>query len=100
MPPHPLLHRETVSQLGVGRKLKPVIRAPPSWLGDREAAEEPLERNLLVNKILRLFTMQKSFSTIKTVTHNLQMTAILKLPKLALCPLSPQRGKGEGKRKF
>jgi len=31
--------------------------------------------------------MQTSFSTIRTVAHNLQITAILKLPKLALCPL-------------
>jgi hypothetical protein len=32
--------------------------------------------------------MQTSFSTIRTVTHNFQITAILKLPKLALCPLA------------
>ncbi len=43
-------------------------------------------RNLLVNKIIRLFTMQTSLSTIRTVAHNLKITAILKLPKLALCP--------------
>jgi hypothetical protein len=46
-----------------------------------------------------LFTIQTSFSIIRTVTHNLQRTAILKLPKLALCPLSaittqpPREGK-------
>ena len=32
--------------------------------------------------------MQTSFSTIRTVTYNFQITAILKLPKLALCPLA------------
>jgi len=47
-----------------------------------------LERNLLANKIIRLFTMQTSFSIIRPVTHNLRITAILKLPKLAFCPLS------------
>jgi hypothetical protein len=35
--------------------------------------------------------MQTSLSTIRMVAHNLKITAILKLPKLALCPLSPLR---------
>jgi hypothetical protein len=34
-----------------------------------------------------LFTMQTQFSTVRTVAHNLKIIAILKLPKLALCPL-------------
>jgi hypothetical protein len=54
--------------------------------GDREAAEGALERNLLANKFIIFFTLQTSFSTTTFVTHNLQRTAILKLPKLALCP--------------
>jgi len=33
--------------------------------------------------------MQPSLSTFRMVAHNLKITAILKLPKLALCPLSP-----------
>jgi hypothetical protein len=43
--------------------------------------------------------MQTSLSTIRMVAHNLKITAILKLPKLALCPLSPLRhslSRGEG----
>jgi hypothetical protein len=35
--------------------------------------------------------MHTSLSTIRMVAHNLKITAILKLPKLALCPLSPLR---------
>jgi len=45
--------------------------------------------------------MQTSLSTFRMVAHNLKITAILKLPKLALCPLSPlrhslSRGEGQG----
>jgi len=58
--------------------------------GDREAAEEALERNFLVNGFISLFTEETSFSTIRFVTHNLQRTAILKLPKLAVCPFAPE----------
>ncbi len=43
--------------------------------------------DLLANKIKRLVSIQTSFSTIRTVAHNLKITAILKLSKLALCPL-------------
>jgi len=57
-------------------------------LGDGEAAKEALERNLLANKLIGFFTIQTSFSTIRTVTLNFQNTAILKLPKLALRPLA------------
>jgi len=32
--------------------------------------------------------MQTSFSTIRTVAHTPKITAILKLPKLALCSLA------------
>jgi len=74
--------------IGSRQKIKGYPSPPTSSIGDREAAERALERNLLANKIIRLFTMQTSFSIIRTVTHNLRITAILKLPKLALCPLS------------
>jgi hypothetical protein len=40
--------------------------------------------------------MQTSFSTIRTVTHNLRITAILKLLKLALCPLSAIATQSQG----
>jgi hypothetical protein len=77
-----------------------MFRRSTSWLGDREAAEKALERNLLANEIIRLFTMQTSFSTIRTV-HTLRITAILKVAKLVLCPLTAimtqsPRGEGEG----
>jgi hypothetical protein len=55
---------------------------------DREVAEGALERNLLTNKIIRLFPMQALFSSVTSVTHNLKKIAILKLPKPALCPLA------------
>jgi hypothetical protein len=42
--------------------------------------------------------MQTSLSTIRMVAHNLKITAILKLPKLALCPLSPLRHSLAGER--
>jgi hypothetical protein len=32
--------------------------------------------------------MQTPFSTVRTVAHNLEIIAILKLQKLALCPLA------------
>ncbi len=41
---------------------------------DREAAEEALERNLLANKFIILFTLETSFSTITFVTHTFQRT--------------------------
>jgi hypothetical protein len=66
--------------------------------GDREAAEEALERDLLANKFITLFTRETSFSTM-LVIHCLQRTAILKLRKLALCPLpaiTTQSVGGEG----
>jgi hypothetical protein len=72
-------------------EIKPIPWRSANWTGDRGAAEGALERNLLVNKIIRLFTMQTSLSTIRMVAHNLKITAILKLTKLALCPLSPLR---------
>ncbi len=93
---------ETVPQLGAGNKPKAILWQSTNWIGDRESAEGALERNLLANKIIRLFTMQTSSSTIRTVAHHLQITAILKLPKLALCPLSAittQSLGGEGKGK-
>jgi hypothetical protein len=72
-------------------------------LGDREAAEGALERNLLANKFIILFALERSFSTIRFVTHNLQRTAILKLPEAgSLSPprhcgtVSKGRGEGEG----
>jgi hypothetical protein len=68
--------------------------------GGREAAEGALERNLLANKIIGLFAMQTPFSTVGTVPHNLKIIAILKLPKLAPCPLpaiTTQSLKGEEK---
>jgi hypothetical protein len=45
--------------------------------------------------------MQTSLSTIRMVAHNLKITAILKLPKLALCPClhydtASLRGRGGG----
>jgi hypothetical protein len=78
-----------------------MFRRSTSWLGDREAAEKALERNLLADEIIRLFTMQTSFSTIGTVTRTLRITAILKVAKLVLCPLTAimtqsPRGEGEG----
>jgi hypothetical protein len=94
---------ETVPQLGVCNKPKAILRRSTNWIGDRESAGGALERNLLANKIIRLFTRQTSSSHIRTVAHHLQITAILKLPKLALCPLSTittqslgGEGKGEG----
>jgi hypothetical protein len=54
--------------------------------GDRGTAEGALERNLLANKFILLFTPKTSFSMIRIMTDTLQRTAILKLPKLALCP--------------
>jgi hypothetical protein len=44
--------------------------------------------------------MPTSSSTIRIVNHNLQRTAVLKLPKLALCPsstITKQSLEGEGK---
>ncbi len=68
--------------------MKPIPWRSANWTGDRGAAEEALERSLSLKKIIRLFTMQTSLSTIRMVAHNLKITAILKFPKLALCPLS------------
>jgi len=76
----------------------PILRRFTNRTGDREAAEGALERNLLASKFIVLFTMQTSFSTIRTVAHNLQRTVILKLPKLALCPLAPLRHSPRGER--
>jgi hypothetical protein len=89
---------DTVLQLGVGRKPKAILRWATNWIEGRGAAEGALERNLLTNKIIRLFTIQRSFSIIRTVAHNLQITAILKLPKLALCPLSVIMTQSHGER--
>jgi hypothetical protein len=79
---------------------KPSLGAQQIGQGDRESAEGALERNLLANKIIGLFTMQTPFLTIRTVAHNLKIIAILKLPKLALCPLpaiTTQSPRGEGR---
>ena len=91
--------QKTVLQLGVGRKPKAILRWATNWIEGRGAVEGALERNLLTYKIIRLFTIQRSFSIIRTVAHNLQIDAILKLPKLALCPLfvmMTQSPRGEG----
>src|SRR4030067_3825312 len=79
-------------------EIKPIPWRSANWTGDRGAAEGALECNLLMNKIIRLFTMQTSLSTIRMVAHNLKITAILKLPKLALCPLPPLRHSLSGER--
>ena len=71
-----------------------IIADPPRLTnrpGDRAAAEGGLERNLLANGFISLFTEETSSSTIKFVTHNFQRTAILRFPKLALCPWLPFR---------
>jgi len=72
--------------IGRRQKKKPILRRSTNRPGDREAAKGALERNLVANKSIVLFTMQTSFSTLRPVPHNLYRTAILKLPKLALCP--------------
>ncbi len=73
--------------MGIREKSKPILRRFTHRTGDREAAKGSLEWNHLANKFIVLFTIQTSYSTIRTVTHHFQRTAILKLPKLALCPL-------------
>jgi len=55
---------------------------------ERQAVEKALERNLLPNKFIRLLTIQTSLSIIRTVTHNILITAILKLWKLSVLPHS------------
>jgi hypothetical protein len=50
--------------------------------------EKALERNPLTSKIISLCTMETSFSAARTLGHNLQITAILKLSKLAVCSIS------------
>jgi len=52
---------------------------PHCTLGGNISEEHFKWRNLLGNKIIRLFTIQTSFSTIRTVGHNLQITTIQKL---------------------
>jgi hypothetical protein len=84
---------------GVGIKFKPIPRCHMSWPGERQAAEKALERNLLADKMRRLFSIQISFSAIRTVGHNLQITAILKLWKLSVFPfpaIVTQSVRGEG----
>ena len=57
------------------------------WPGNRQSVEEALERNLLASKIISLYPMEASFSAARTLGHNLQITAILKLSKPAVCSL-------------
>jgi hypothetical protein len=69
------------------------IIADPAGLtnrpGDREAAEGALERNLLANGFISLFTEEASSSTIRFVTHNFQRTAILKFRSWLSVPSRP-----------
>jgi hypothetical protein len=76
-----------VSKYGANRISEAILRLSTSSIGDKEAAERALERNLLAGKINCLFTIQTPLSTTEMVTHTLKIIAILKLPKLALCPL-------------
>jgi hypothetical protein len=64
-----------------------------TWPGNRQSVEEALERNLLASKIISLYPMEASFSAARTLGHNLQITAILKLSKPAVCSL-PRLAKG------
>jgi hypothetical protein len=67
--------------------------------GDGESAERALERIFLAYKIIGFFPMQTPFSTIRMVAHTLEIIAILKLPKPALCLLPTamrQSYRGEG----
>jgi hypothetical protein len=74
--------------IGVGKKLKRILLWHMSWLGERKAAEKALDLpagrqggNLLPNRFKHLFTIQTSLSIsiIGMVTHNIQITGILKL---------------------
>ncbi len=72
----------------------------PNCSGDRQAAEGALERNLLAFNLKRFYGIHPPFLTIRTHTHVLKITAILKLPKLPACPFSviaTQFLEGEGK---